>query len=214
MDAIQISQLMAALALVFCMVAFTYRILAFRRRPTPLDRARPNGSIARGLAYAFTLGMAPWSKESTRRHWLAYTRGVVFHVGIFLGLGVLLFSPWSHFLPAPVRAILGTGLLAGAVLGLVGFTARLTEPNLKSLSNPDDYLAVLLVSLFLAAGGLWLFAPQTQIVFYLTSAMLLVYIPLGKIRHCIYFGFSRFYYGLFIGRRAVLPHGQHERGKP
>jgi hypothetical protein len=37
---------------------------------------------------------------------------------------------------------------------------------------------------------------------------MLVYIPLGKIRHCLYFFFSRTFFGKFFGRRAVFPHPQ------
>jgi hypothetical protein len=32
----------------------------------------------------------------------------------------------------------------------------------------------------------------------------LVAIPLTKIRHCLYFFFSRFFFGRFHGRRAAL----------
>lgn len=208
MDINQTTQFLAGLALAFCVMAFTRRLLTFKNRPAPAERARPRGSAAKGVAYAFTLGMAPWAKESTRRHWLAYTRGVAFHLGIFLGLGVLLVSPWMRLAPAGLRAALGAGLLIGAGLGLAGFAARFLEPNLKALSTLDDYFAVLLVSLFLASGALWMFAPPTLPFFYFSAVILLVYAPLGKIRHCIYYAYSRLYYGLFVGRRAVLPHTQ------
>ena len=160
------------------------------------------------MLYAYTLGMAPWSKESTRRHAVAYLRGVVFHVGIFLGLAVLIASPWLGGLPQGARAYLGICAAAGALFGLAGLVARFVEPNLKALSTGDDYFAVLIVSLFLASEALWLFVPQAQVFFYLFSAAMLFYAPLGKIRHCIYFAYSRLFYGKFIGSRAVLPHTQ------
>jgi nitrate reductase gamma subunit len=154
------------------------------------------------------LGMAPWSKESTRLHAIAYMRGVAFHLGIFLGLAVLIASPWLSGLPQLVRFLLGAGAAAGALFGMAGLLARWKETNLKALSTPDDYFAVLIVSLFLGAEALWLFFPQAQTIFYLTSAAMLVYAPLGKIRHCLYYAASRLFYGKFIGNHAVLPHSQ------
>ena len=49
---------------------------------------------------------------------------------------------------------------------------------------------------------------------YLTGAVMLIYVPLGKIRHCIYFFFSRRFFGLFVGRRAVIHHPRRLRRLP
>lgn len=75
------------------------------------------GSPKRGVLYAFTFGMMPWAKESTRRHMLAYLRGVGFHAGIFAGLGALLVSPWWALLPQASLYLFAavTGLDAGFV---------------------------------------------------------------------------------------------------
>lgn len=75
------------------------------------------GPPKRGVLYAFTFGMMPWAKESTRRHMLAYLRGVGFHAGIFAGLGALLVSPWWALLPQAALYLFAavTGLGAGFV---------------------------------------------------------------------------------------------------
>jgi hypothetical protein len=201
-------QILTGAALLFSVLAFAGQLRAFNRLARPADRAVPKGSPRAGLLYAYTLGMAPWAKESTRLHSLAYLRGVAFHLGIFLGLGILLASPWLGGLPSLWRALLGAGAALGALLGLAGFAARLLERNLSALSNPDDYAAVLAVSLFLASASLWLFVPQALSLFYLVSAVLLVYAPFSKIRHCLYYAYSRMFFGKFVGARAVLPHSQ------
>jgi hypothetical protein len=201
-------QILTGAALLFSVLAFAGRLRAFNRLARPADRAVPKGSPRAGLLYAYTLGMAPWAKESTRLHSLAYLRGVAFHLGIFLGLGILLASPWLGGLPSLWRALLGAGAALGALLGLAGFAARLLERNLSALSNPDDYAAVLVVSLFLASASLWLFVPEALPLFYLVSAVLLVYAPFSKIRHCLYYAYSRMFFGKFVGARAVLPHSQ------
>ncbi|MFN3929313.1 MAG: hypothetical protein ACK4OK_06735, partial [Thermoflexus sp.] len=75
---------------------------------------------------------------------------------------------------------------------------------LRALSYPDDYAAVVLVTLWQAAGVAFWMDPQWAAIFYVLSALTLIAIPLTKIRHCIYFFFSRFFFGLFYGRRGVL----------
>jgi nitrate reductase gamma subunit len=201
-------QILAGLALLFAILAFGLRLRWYNALPRPTDRAAPKGSVKAGLVYAYTLGMAPWSKESTRLHRAAYLRGVIFHLGIFLCLGLLLISPWFSVLPSTIRLLLALGAASGAVCGLTGFFARFVEQDLKALSLPDDYFAVLLVSLFLAASSLALVTPSALPVLYLVSAAMLIYAPFGKIRHCIYFAYSRLFYGRFIGSRGILPHGQ------
>jgi hypothetical protein len=173
-----------------------------------MDRSTPKGNLKAGVLYAYTLGMAPWAKESTRLHMIAYLRGVAFHLGVFLGLGLLFASPWIHLLPLVMRGFLAVCAGAGAVFGFIGFAMRLIEHNLKAVSTKDDLFAVLLVSLFLAAAALWLLIPGAMPAFYLISAGMLIYAPFSKIRHCIYFAYSRLFYGKFIGSRAVLPHSQ------
>jgi hypothetical protein len=207
-----IAQLTAGLALVFAVTAFSVRLRAFYRLKRPKEMASPRGNISQGIMYAYTLGMAPWAKESTRRHWLSYMRGVTFHLGIFLAIALLLVSPWVGLLPAWVRTLLAVVAGFTALLGLIGFIARYIEPSLKALSTPDDYFAVLLVSFLLATTALWLLVPATAALFYFTAALTALYAPFGKIKHCFYYAFSRFFYGRYVGIRSVLPHSQQKVG--
>ena len=200
--------ILAGLAMVFSILAFGWRLQNYNKLNRPVDRSTPKGKVNSGIFYAYTLGMAPWSKESTRLHWISYIRGIAFHLGIFLGLGLLVISPWIHVLPSWIRILLAVCAGLGSVFGLTGFVMRLAEHNLRAISTRDDFFTVLLVSLYLASTGLWLVFPPAQPLFYLTGAIMLVYAPFSKIRHCIYFAYSRLFYGKFIGSRAVLPHSQ------
>jgi nitrate reductase gamma subunit len=202
------TQILAVMAAVFCIAAFAVRMRTFLRLPVPKDRSQPRGDPGAGVAYALTLGMMPWAKESTRRHALAYLRGVGFHLMVFLAFGLFLASPWLGVFPAWLR--LGLAILCGigSLLALMGFVSRIVEKSLKSLSMPDDYFAILVVSLFLASSAGMLLQSTLLPFFYLASALVFIYMPLGKIRHCIYFVFSRLFFGRFFGRRGVLPHSQ------
>jgi len=199
-----LTRLLALAALIFAVAAFTLRWRATMRRPLALDRSPAKGDPKSGVLYAFSLGMMPWAKESTRRHLLAYLRGIGFHVGIFAGLLALLVSPFWSWLPQAVLLAFAALTALGAAFGLAGEVMRWAERNLRRLSTPDDHASVLLVTAFLAATSAALAHPAWMPAMYLSGALLFLYAPLGKIRHCIYFFFSRLFFGLFIGRRAVV----------
>ena len=204
MDVIGITRILAIIASGVCALGIAFRIRDIMNRPYRRDLSRARGNTRRGVLYAFTLGMAPWEKESTRRHWISYFRGIFYHLGIFLAFAVLFASPWLLSIPQPIiwLAMFVTGL--GAVFGFTGILVRLTEVDVRILSVPDDYFSVFLSSLFVALASLTLFAPSVLPVFYLVAVVLLVYIPYGKIRHCVYFFYSKFFFGLGYGRRGVI----------
>ncbi|MCL4395701.1 MAG: hypothetical protein M1482_13020 [Chloroflexi bacterium] len=204
MSAGLLTGVMALAGLVFSAAVFGARWSQMQRLPYARDLSQPKDSAGRGVLYAFTLGMAPWAKESTRLHMIAYLRGIAFHVGIFAGLSALLISPWFSRLPAVVLilAAIVTGL--GAVMGAIGGVMRLTEHNLKAISTADDHAAVWLVTVYLAATAAALVSTALLPVMWVTAAAMLAYAPLGKIKHCIYFFYGRLFYGTHIGRRGVV----------
>jgi hypothetical protein len=207
-----LTRLMALGALLFAVAAFALRWRKTMRRPLAPDWSPAKGDSRSGVIYAFSLGMMPWAKESTRRHMLAYLRGIGFHVGIFAGLLALLVSPlWARL---PEVALYGLAALTalGATLGLAGEGMRWAERNLRHLSTLDDHAAVLLVTAFLATTAIALARPLWMPAMYLSAALLLLYAPLGKIRHCIYFFLSRLFFGWFVGRRAVVHFGVAQAG--
>jgi hypothetical protein len=196
--------LVAGIALLTSIGLFVSRWGRMRRLPFGKDLSEPKDSASHGILYAFTAGMVPWAKESTRLHWIGYMRGVVFHLGIFVGLGSLLISPWLDSTSPLIRTLLAMVTGTGAVMGVVGGIMRITEHNLKSASTPDDHFSVWLVSLFLTTMTLALISTQFSPFMYVVATAMLLYAPLGKIRHCIYFYFGRLFFGLHIGRRGIV----------
>ncbi|MDR7418309.1 MAG: hypothetical protein QN178_05305 [Armatimonadota bacterium] len=200
-----LSQAATLIGLTVAVVGLTARWRETRRRAAPVDRAPAKGDPARGVRYAFTVGMAPWTKESTRLHALAYLRGVGFHLAIFAGAAVLLGRPVWPMLPPWLRAAAAGALGLGALLGAAGSVMRLREPHLRALSTVDDHVSIWLVTASLAMTGLALWEAQFIVPMYVAAALMLAYIPLGKIRHCLYFFLAKGYFGRFGGRRGVLP---------
>ena len=201
-----IFQLLALAGLIGGLLGIYARYQETKRRLVPVDNSPIKGNLPNGIRYAFTTGMMPWAKESTRIHMIAYLRGIGFHVGIFAALGAVIMSPWWQSLPLLLAWALFWILILGAVLGAAGAGMRLAEHNLRGLSLPDDHFAVWLTTLFIATTALALLNEAFRIPMYSMSAVTFVYVPLGKIRHCLYFFFSRIFFGKFFGRRAVFPH--------
>ena len=204
MTIVEITRLIAIIGCGVCVLGIVVRLRSIMNRPFKQDLARAKGSVRRGVLYAFTLGMAPWEKESTRLHWLAYIRGILFHVGTFVALAVLLASPWLETFPAWSKIIAAIVTGFGAIFGFMGILMRRAEENLRVLSVPDDYASVVLTSLFAASASVTLVASSVLPVFYVVAAVLLIYLPFSKIRHCVYFFYSKFFYGRNFGRRGVI----------
>jgi len=200
------AQLLALIGLASGLFGITIRYAEMKRRAIPADNSPIKGDSSNGIKYAFTTGMMPWAKESTQIHMIAYLRGIGFHIGIFAAIGAVIISPFWGYLPSLLSSTLFWVLTIGAILGAAGGIMRIAEHNLRGLSLPDDHFAVWLTTLFIAAAGLAVLNEAFMIPMYVVSAITFVYVPLGKIRHCLYFFFSRIFFGKFFGRRAVFPH--------
>lgn len=204
MNILSITRIVAGVGLLICLAGIGLRLREIFNRPFKNDLSRARGDERRGLLYAFTLGMAPWEKESTRIHWIAYLRGIFFHVGIFLSFVVLLASPWLAAFPKWLTVLMAVVTGAGAIFGFAGIFMRLFGENERVLSLPDDYASVGLSSLFTTLAFLCLLLPVVLPAFYLVTALMLVYIPFSKIRHCVYFFYSKSFFGRHFGHRGVI----------
>ena len=89
--------------------------------------------------------------------------------------------------------------------GIVLLVKRRIKPNLRRLSNPDDFIANFFVDIFLALTILSSFNPAWKNSWMICSILLFIYIPAGKIRHCFFFFTTRIVFGKFFGRRGVYP---------
>lgn len=196
------------LAALIALIGILIRFRKLMNLPEYPLYARQRGNTDAGVRYAFGLGLAPWSKESTRIHMFAYIRGIVFHLAIassFIVLLITLFMPLQSLHPVWLY-ILGiiTGL--GALAGLTGLIERFTRTNLRYLSLPDDYIAVFLVTGFVSLAAFLCFNAGYLSLFYGWTALMLIYIPFSKITHFLYWFYTRYFFGYRFGHRGVLPH--------
>jgi nitrate reductase gamma subunit len=167
--------------------------------------ARASGDAAHGVVYAFGAGMSPRAKESAREHRATYLTGVAYHFGIFAALATFVAAVMGTALPAPVRVPVLVLLAAGCAAGVALAARRAASPMLRALSVPDDYVANLLTDLFMAAALAATVAPAAIPLLLAVAVPFCLYLPLGKVRHCVFFFVSRTFFGAFYGRRGVFP---------
>jgi hypothetical protein len=157
------------------------------------------------VRYAFTTAFLPWAKESARQHLPSYFAGIVFHVAIFAALGWLALTLAAVVLPLPAAPAIAGVLASGLACGLGLLVKRRRSPTLRAVSTPEDLAANLLVDAVLAAGIAAAARPAVLPAFQLAGAALLLYAPLGKLRHMLFLLTSRWYWGTYFGRRGVRP---------
>ncbi|MFH1227754.1 MAG: hypothetical protein V1701_07610 [Planctomycetota bacterium] len=207
-------------AAIICIISLAAMLIdAFRKYRT--DLSEPRGSKTGGIIYAFTAGMLPGSKESISHHIITYLAGIILHIGVFSAFlysaayplvtnllfgkianyyetGITIFYV-NYFTPA-MLVLIPTGLACG--LGLL--VKRIASPRMRYISSLDDYFSNILVNLFLASAVYSVLQPGSYIMYYIETAVLL-YIPLGKLKHCAFFSATRIMFGIFYGHRGILP---------
>ena len=202
MEALRIAVILAGLWCVSALIALYFGTKAYGKRHL---YSVPAGEAAAGIRYAFLQGMAPQAKESVRMNLPSYAAGILFHSGVFVAFGLLAAHLVKFALPALALWAMAILALTGALGGLILLIKRLAMPLLRGLSCPDDYLSNALATGFGMLAGLTVFIGGLERIWLSEAALLLVYLPMGKIRHCLFFFPTRFHLGAFFGRRGVLP---------
>jgi hypothetical protein len=197
--------------LVACFVVFAvatrYRINQAFPRKGASGLAEARGDEARAVLYSLSGAMMPWKKETAKGHFFSYAMGITYHTGIFLSFIWLFLIFFNIGLPEVLRTLSSLVIAIGALSGLGLLVKRALTPEMRYFSNPDDYFSNLLVSGFLVLTVLLLRYQGPKPAYLIYSGVLYLYIPVGKLRHSIYFGLARVYLGLFYGRRGVWPAG-------
>jgi nitrate reductase gamma subunit len=192
-------------ALAICLISLLVHFVRLVKLGKPLDYSKKAGDLNAAIKYSYTGAMSPTKKESAYLHLPTYTAGILYHLGTFLS--ILLFfllvfnvsiQGWLQWF---IIGFLGLSVLSG--FGI--FIKRIVKQELRALSNPDDYISNLLVTAFQFFTGLVLFKLDFLPIFLVFTSLLLLYLPLGKLKHAIYFFAARYHLGYFFGWRGVWP---------
>jgi hypothetical protein len=169
----------------------------------PKDFSIAAGDVNSAVIYSFTGGMSPKKKESAFLHLPTYTAGIVYHLGTFLSFGLFICILLDMKLGASLILVFTLSLVISGLCGLGILIKRLVKKELQSLSNPDDYISNILVTGLHFITAIYLNYPTS--LYYIIVSVLLLYIPLGKLKHTFYFFAARYHLGFFYGRRGVWP---------
>ena len=169
------------------------------------DYSRRAGMPGRGLLYGFTVAMLPAHKESVGRHPLEFATGMIMHAGVLIALlsAVLLVAwPEAGFLILGyTRPLILVALLAG--VGLL--VRRAVSTSLRSMSAADDYVAIIATCGLILLAGVRTVDSATQVPLLVWAGLLLLYMPLGKLRHAVFFFVARGEHVSRLGYRGVYP---------
>jgi nitrate reductase gamma subunit len=147
--------------------------------------------------------MSPNKKESAYLHIPTYTAGMIYHLGTFLSIALFFCFLFNIYFSEIIDSIIAGFLLISGLCGIGIFIKRIVKKELQSISSPDDYISNFLVTVFQLITAVSLIFPNP--VYYILASILFLYLPLGKLKHTIYFFAARYHLGLFYGKRAVWP---------
>ncbi len=194
-----------------CLINFLFHSLRLIRLGKPKDFSSPAGKIAPSVQYSFTGAMNPLKKESARLHLPTYFAGIIYHLGTFLSIALFFLVCADVNLPDILTFPIITFLLLSFSCGIGILIKRIVKKEIRDLSSPDDYISNLLVTFFQFVTGYVLVWHQLYPVYFLLSSLLLIYFPLGKLKHAIYFFAARYHLGFYYGWRGIWPPKKFER---
>ncbi len=208
-----IIQYLAIAAAAICLCSLFLFFLRLIRLGKPNDLSEKSGDTTKGIVYANTVAMMPQNKESAYLHIPGYAAGMLFHVGTFVSFLIFVLSFFPFFNrwisgADKIHLIIPAGLVVTTICGYILLLRRAFSKDLKPLSNPDDYLSNLFTSTFQLATLLYLFMPtccSMTTIYYIVCILLFLYLPLGKLRHLVYYFAARYHLGFFYGWRNVWP---------
>ncbi len=198
-------------------VVYTIRLFWILKFNAAKERQTRTGRLdtsrAKGVAYSMANIFLPWGMESTRTKPFFYLQFIVFHLGVVAAIslsGIIAHAPWLLTdvpLMVPVMQILCGSACA---VGLIRIIRRFSTPVMRLISTPDDYFAVILLTVWFGVAALA--APNdisggegVQLTYFFLTSFFLLYVPFSKISHYLYYPFTRYYLGKTLGHRGVFP---------
>lgn len=206
-------------ALTFMGTVYVLRLLWMFKFKPGKDNQKPGESFGNTTIYPALYSLAnvamPAGMESTRNNFTFYLTFVIFHIGAVSGIFfAIISSAYPPFVQIPVISYLFMTILSITFLvAIYRLVRRFSDPVLRLVSSPDDYFAIMTLTVWLGlsvpavayAGGL---IPNMgfMVAFLIATSFFLIYVPFSKISHYLYYPFSRYYIGRTLGHRGSLPH--------
>lgn len=206
----------ALAAFICCIVAFLGRFIHLLRLGAPKDLSKPSGKVSDGVCYSCTTAMLPQNKESAYLHLPTYTAGIFFHIGNFLALATSIWLFIAFILkvwPSDdvndivkfVHISISIIFVVSSICGISILSKRIIKKELREISSFDDYFSNIICTLMQIFTVIFLFVPSFAPFYFLMVSLVYLWMPVGKIRHLLFFFMARYHLGFFYGRRGVWP---------
>ena len=207
-------------ALLFMAAVYVLRLAWLFRFESRKERTFAEGKEAAGIGRSLLNIAMPWAVESARKKPGIYLQFVIFHLGVAAAITATFIIPYAPgvFKITAVVRIFQVLIGAAFLVGLMRLFRRLKNPALRLISTADDYVSLVLMILFFAAGFLavpndYRRSEAALIAFFALTAFFLVYVPFSKISHYLYYPFTHFFLGRTMGHRGVYPVKRREKGE-
>jgi nitrate reductase gamma subunit len=189
-------------------------LLGWQRDRVPARGSKAGGVIRTYLKGALIWPFIPWVRRTFTKNPVIYLAGGLFHLALF----VVIFLGTAHMLVWKSLLGFGWGTLPLpivdwlAAVGIVAMVAllinRLVNPVLKLISGPAEWLNWLIVFVPMLTGYLMthhlFFAYEVLFSLHMLSVdVLLIWIPLSRISHFMFYFFARTIHGGEFGKRGV-----------
>jgi hypothetical protein len=198
-------RIISLLAFLVCLISLAYHLFRLIRLGSPKDYSVQRGNLKSAIAYSFIGAMNPLKKESAYLHLPTYTAGILYHTGTFISIVVFFLLLLHYSFTYTIQWILVCILIASSVSGLGIFLKRIRLKKLRSLSNPDDYISNVLVTTFQLFTLITIIDGAFAPFYFICAGVLFLYLPLGKLKHSLYFFAARYHLGFFYGWRGIWP---------
>lgn len=198
-----------------------YRLVRVLMLGWSRDRIPARGSKAGGVAKTYLKAILvwpfiPWVRRTFNRNPVVYLAGGLFHLALFvvIFLGTAHMLVWKSLLgfgwptlPLPIVDWFAAAGIAAMIALLIN---RLVHPVLRLISGPAEWLSWAFVFLPMVTGyslthHLWFPYDVLFSLHMLAVDVLLIWIPLSRISHFIFYFFARTIHGQEFGKRAVNP---------
>jgi nitrate reductase gamma subunit len=208
-------------ALVVFIVGMVYRLVRIIFLGWKPDKVPARGSKVGGALLSLLKGILIWPfvpfvKNTFKKNPLIYIAGGLFHLSLLvvLILGTAHMLVWKSLLgfgwatlPLPIVDWMAA---VGIVAIIALFINRLVNPVLKLISGPSEWLNLVAVFLPMVSGymmthHLWFRYEVLFSIHMIFVNLLLIWIPLSRISHFMFYFFSKVIHGADFGKRAVNP---------
>lgn len=198
-------RIISLIAFLLCCISLTYHFIRLIRLGLPKDYSHKIGNLKTAIPYSFIGAMNPFKKESAYLHLPTYTAGILYHIGTFVSIVLYILFLFNINIVYSLQLILVFVLIVSSISGVGILLKRITLRKLRFLSNADDYISNILVTMFQIFSLIFLVLESFSPYYFIGTGLLFLYLPIGKLKHLLYFFAARYHLGFFYGWRGVWP---------